>query len=271
MLAGRVHSSEARVRQWMTADPIVVSATTAVDAARILMVEHHIHHLPVVEGERPVGTIGMREVVRTEHVPMELGLGLGLGSEMYARAVDDAASRLRDLRQEERGEFGLAALALALSLVATRLRPELAMPLFLGGLVVGALGVRAAWRRWEIVDRLAGEHDAYVISEIREHAVHEATMERRRMLAAYARTWLDEPITHRIDAAAAELNALASELDDDTLTLDPACAVACVRLLSDPGQSPLLNPALPPDELRSRISQIRSGFVSKQETKEVPR
>ena len=28
-LAGRVHSSEARVRQWMTADPIVVSSATA--------------------------------------------------------------------------------------------------------------------------------------------------------------------------------------------------------------------------------------------------
>ena len=73
-LAGRVHSSEARVRQWMTADPIVVSATTSVDAARILMVEHHIHHLPVVEGERPVGTIGMRDVVRMEHVPRGLGV-----------------------------------------------------------------------------------------------------------------------------------------------------------------------------------------------------
>ena len=40
------------------------------------MVEHHIHHLPVVDGERPVGTIGMRDVVRAEPVPMKLGLGL---------------------------------------------------------------------------------------------------------------------------------------------------------------------------------------------------
>ena len=75
-LAGRVHSSEARARQWMTADPIVVSPATTVEAARILMVEHHIHHLPVVDGERPVGSIGMRDVVRAEPVPMKLGLGL---------------------------------------------------------------------------------------------------------------------------------------------------------------------------------------------------
>ncbi len=75
-LAGRVHSSEARVRQWMTADPIVVTSSTALDAARILMIEHHIHHLPVVDGERPIGMIGMRDVVQVKRVPMKLGLGL---------------------------------------------------------------------------------------------------------------------------------------------------------------------------------------------------
>jgi sulfide:quinone oxidoreductase len=74
-LAGRVHSSEARVRQWMTADPIVVSPATTVEAASVLMIGHRIHHLPVVEGERPVGTIVMRDVVRAQHAPMRLGLG----------------------------------------------------------------------------------------------------------------------------------------------------------------------------------------------------
>ena len=73
--AGHVHSSEARVRQWMTADPITVSATTSADAARILMVEHDIHHLPVVDGERPIGTIGMRDVVSPSAVPLGVGLG----------------------------------------------------------------------------------------------------------------------------------------------------------------------------------------------------
>jgi hypothetical protein len=180
---------------------------------------------------------------------------------MDARTVDEAASRLRELRHEERDDFGLAALALALSLVATQILPELAVPLFVGGLAVGALGVRAAWHRWEIVDRLVGERAAYVISEIRDRAAHEATMERRRMLAAHVRTWLDEPVPHRLIVVAAELDALASELDDDELALDPACAVACARLLSDPERSPLLNPALPQDELRSRVRRIRSGFA----------
>jgi hypothetical protein len=179
---------------------------------------------------------------------------------MHARAVDEAASRLRELRQEERGDFGLASLAFALSLVATQVHPELAVPLFLGGLAVGALGVRAAWQRWEIVDRLAGERDAYVISEIRDRAAHEATMERRRLLAADVRAWLREPVADSVRVAAGELEALAAELDDNRLTLDPACAVACVRLVSDPALSPLLNSGRGPEELCSRITRIRCGF-----------
>jgi CBS domain-containing protein len=75
-LAGRVHSSEARVREWMTAEPIAVSPKTTLEAAAFLMTEHHIHHLPVVERERPIGMIGMREAVRS---PEPLGTGIGLG------------------------------------------------------------------------------------------------------------------------------------------------------------------------------------------------
>jgi hypothetical protein len=180
---------------------------------------------------------------------------------VYARAVDDAASRLRDLRQDEWTSFGLGGLALALSLVTTQIRPQLAVPLFVGGLVLGALGVRASLKHWEIVDRLSGERDAYVISEIRQRAARNATMERRHSLAAQVRSWLREPAPDRVRAATPELEALAAELDDDGLTFDPVCAVTCVRLLSDPEQSPLLNAALPPEELRSRIEQIRCGFA----------
>jgi sulfide:quinone oxidoreductase len=78
-LARRVHSSEARVREWMTAEPIAVSAETAVEAAALLMTEHHIHHLPVVEGERPVGMIGMRDVVRSTGLGTGWPTGIGLG------------------------------------------------------------------------------------------------------------------------------------------------------------------------------------------------
>jgi CBS domain-containing protein len=75
-LAARVHSSEARVRQWMTVDPIAVSARTTLQAAAILMTEHNIHHLPVIEEDRPVGMVGLRDVLGSG---AQLGAGIGFG------------------------------------------------------------------------------------------------------------------------------------------------------------------------------------------------
>jgi hypothetical protein len=183
-------------------------------------------------------------------------------SAMYARALDDATTRLRELRREEWQDIALGLLALALALLATRLRPELAMPFFLGGVAVGALGVRALWRRWDLVDRLAGDRDAYVIDEIRTYAAREATSERRHAFATAIRHTLDAsvaPVVGREDVAV-ELRALAAELDDDGLELDPSAAVACMRLLRDPVESPLLAPCAAPDELRDRVRHIRAGF-----------
>jgi sulfide:quinone oxidoreductase len=78
-LAGRVHSGAARAREWMTAEPIAVSRTTTLEAAAILMTEHDIHHLPVVEGERPVGIVSMRDVVSSAAPFAETRTRIGLG------------------------------------------------------------------------------------------------------------------------------------------------------------------------------------------------
>jgi hypothetical protein len=188
---------------------------------------------------------------------------------MYARAVDEASSRLRELRQEEWADLGLAALSLGLALAATQVRPALAMPLFLGGIVVGIRGMRALWRRWDLVERLASERDAYVIPEVQAFAAREATVDRRHTYAARIRAELEQTGLHdgaRVMLPTEELEALACELEDDQLALDPAAAVACMRLLSDPSTSPLLNPALPPEQLRSRVRQIRSGFEARPAT-----
>ncbi|MEP7336043.1 MAG: CBS domain-containing protein, partial [Actinomycetota bacterium] len=60
--AARIHSSEARVREWMTAEPISAPLDASLTTAFRLMHEHSIHHLPVVVEERPVGMVGMRDV-----------------------------------------------------------------------------------------------------------------------------------------------------------------------------------------------------------------
>jgi hypothetical protein len=67
----------------------------------------------------------------------------------------------------------------------------------------------------------------------------------------------------RVELAATELGALADQLEDETLALDPYYAVRCHRLLTDGAESPLLNPNLPADGLLSTIRQIRGGFASR--------
>src|SRR4029453_6922514 len=60
--AGRVHSSEARVREWMTADPKVVSESTDPVEAVQIMLDGEFRHLPVVENERAVGIVSIKDL-----------------------------------------------------------------------------------------------------------------------------------------------------------------------------------------------------------------
>jgi hypothetical protein len=101
---------------------------------------------------------------------------------MHARAAEEAEARLRELRREQWLDLSLAALVMGLALAATVVRPALAMPLFLGGLYVWALGIRALFRHWDLLDRLAGEGDAYVIPAVAAYAARH-TMERRPTFA----------------------------------------------------------------------------------------
>jgi CBS domain-containing protein len=63
-MAGRVHTSEARVREWMTEDPVTVPPETSLEDASQLMLERNFRHLPVVDGGRVVGVVSMRRVVQ---------------------------------------------------------------------------------------------------------------------------------------------------------------------------------------------------------------
>jgi CBS domain-containing protein len=63
-VAGRVHTSEARVREWMTVDPVTADEDMSVDEAVRTMLEQGFRHLPVVEGGRTVGVVSLRELMR---------------------------------------------------------------------------------------------------------------------------------------------------------------------------------------------------------------
>jgi len=63
-MAARVHTSEARVRQWMTEDPLTASAEMDVEEAAQIMLEHNFRHLPVLDDSGlVVGLVSLRRVV----------------------------------------------------------------------------------------------------------------------------------------------------------------------------------------------------------------
>jgi CBS domain-containing protein len=62
-MAGRVHTSDARVREWMTPDPITAPRDLALEDASRTMLEKGFRHLPILDGERLVGIVSLRRVV----------------------------------------------------------------------------------------------------------------------------------------------------------------------------------------------------------------
>jgi CBS domain-containing protein len=63
-MAARVHTSEARVREWMTPDPITATTDTDVENAARVMIEHGFRHLPVLSDDgRVAGVVSLRRVV----------------------------------------------------------------------------------------------------------------------------------------------------------------------------------------------------------------
>lgn len=175
---------------------------------------------------------------------------------VHARAVIEAETRLAELRRDEWQQLGLSALALAASLAMTAAYEPLVAPLFVGGMAMWLLGIRSLWRRWDLVDRLADDRDAYVISAVRAYAARDARMDRRHTNAASLRYWAaQEDLTEVVS----ELEQLARDLENADLDLSPACAVVCRRLLTDPTVSPLLNGGVASD-LHETIVEIERGF-----------
>jgi CBS domain-containing protein len=63
-VAGRTHSSEARVREWMTPDPVTLAPSASPKEAAEIMLDRGFRHIPVVEGERAIGIVSIRDVAR---------------------------------------------------------------------------------------------------------------------------------------------------------------------------------------------------------------
>jgi CBS domain-containing protein len=62
-MAARVHTSEARVRQFMTADPITAPQDMPLDEAAKVMLDNGFRHLPVLDGATVLGVVSLRRVL----------------------------------------------------------------------------------------------------------------------------------------------------------------------------------------------------------------
>lgn len=63
-VAQRARAAEARVRHWMTADPLTIEPEASVEDAKKIMFEHNFRHLPVVKDGRPLGIVSLRVLSR---------------------------------------------------------------------------------------------------------------------------------------------------------------------------------------------------------------
>jgi hypothetical protein len=183
---------------------------------------------------------------------------------MNAEAIKQAERRLHELRLDEWTDLGLAALVMGFALAASVLHPPFALPFLIGALASALLAGRAFFRRLDLADRLLLDPNAYAIPEIRRRGEGMASMENRQALAQTVRSRLtSEPgysRSPRVVATAEALRTLASELEDEGLSLDPVCAVRCHQLVNNYGDSPLLNNLLPDEDIQVWIRRIRLGF-----------
>lgn len=62
-MADRVHTSDARVREWMTEAPVTAPADMSLEEASQIMLERNFRHLPVVDGERLLGVVSLRRLM----------------------------------------------------------------------------------------------------------------------------------------------------------------------------------------------------------------
>jgi len=70
-MAARVHTSEARVRQWMTEDPVTAPADTDCEEAAQIMLDNNFRHLPVMDGSAVIGYVSLRRVVGAQQSAAE--------------------------------------------------------------------------------------------------------------------------------------------------------------------------------------------------------
>jgi CBS domain-containing protein len=64
-IAQRARPADARVRQWMTTNPVTIDPDTPIEDAAKIMFDRNFRHLPVVRDGRPLGIVSLRRLSKT--------------------------------------------------------------------------------------------------------------------------------------------------------------------------------------------------------------
>lgn len=187
---------------------------------------------------------------------------------MSARELEAAASSLSRHRSRAKGSLGLGILCALLSATVVVLYPVAAVPFGAGSLAGLALAGWSWITRRERVARLALDPSAYGLPEVAAYGRRFVVPRERAKLAASLETILFESsgagrwyLEERIAAYGTQLAGLAQALRQADAEAQPESMVACHRLLTEAGESPLYNPRISADELPAAIRRIRRGIA----------
>lgn len=185
---------------------------------------------------------------------------------MDARDVEQAEDRLRGFGERGLAQLAAGVLALTGAVAAPALAPSLAIPIFVAGTALACLGAAALVRRSFLLDDLVTDRDAYAIGGVRLHALRAASTDHRRRAAESVRMLLEAPpsgLEARVEHERPLLEELADELADDTLPLDPRCAVELERLLEGRTLGALYDAGVPAADLHAALIRILGGFAQR--------
>ena len=187
---------------------------------------------------------------------------------MNTREIEAAAREVVALRHLASAQFALGLAAALTAAVTVAVDARLAAALGAGVALEVLLAAASAARRRALVAALAVSREAYVIPEVRRYGEQLTEIGARRALSrsiaavlrAAATDGAGVYLADRVVSQAPALAGLARALVEPDNLVDPTAMAACEQLLTDGRMSPLLNPALPPDELDAALRRIHGGI-----------
>lgn len=186
---------------------------------------------------------------------------------MTAREVEAAKARLDRMAQRRHTWLLAGGVLVAAAAAGLFVAEWLAVGILAGGCCVASMGLLQSFLRHNLIQELAVEPQAYVLSDVRRFGAGLVLQARRRRLAASLDRVIENAgqpgtyyLTDRVEAYREQIRSLARAFRAPSCEVDPTSAAICLHLLTSAADSPLYNWQLPPESLGSALLRIRAGI-----------